>query len=276
MNKLRRRPTWQPVVLAAFLIWALTSKMGIAETLAWSFETHLHPLLKEQSATENDRLRKALYKNEPISCLTGNRIQFEIYKEHYPAYTLYGNDHTERYEAWKHHVYATKRDIDLLCLMRFEEQAITHQVEKFKDYSLDDPLDYEGGLLYCGKFVNRDRSNKSEALAEKIEKFLTYVRLNEPRWAHEFLSAFEFSRPTVILHPDIEYYFKKRFVWENWQQTVYVPDTRHPDHIFTPERLAFLDDAVARGDLQSVIDSMGACLTPVAPWQYLYEEGEKT
>jgi len=235
---------------------------GISYAADWSFEDHPHPLFEALTPQELDEIQNVAEKPEDFYCQNANQAQFEIYLKRYPDYLESGGARSGLQENWKSHVYSTPNAIDLMCLVKYEAKSLARDIFAFWSGDPNDPYSLDHDLLYCGKFVRRDRSAASLELAMRIEKFQYYVGLNEPRWAHEYLAAFESSAPTAILHPDVEYYFQKRFVFESWQQTVHAPKTHHPTHEFTPERLAFLNDAVARGDFQLVIDTMGDCMLP--------------
>ena len=253
------------VVITTFLSISAFPKSGISNDGTWSFDLHPHPLQSQLSEAEKETI-SFFYENEKIFCETGHKRQFEIYRDHFPDFIAHFPSEEAAKEAWKHHVYSTTRKINLICLMRYEQSLIADQVFRFMmlEHINSIPV-VDNDLLYCGKFVDAERTEKAKTLAANIKKFLFYVQLNEQRWAHAFLEAFASGYSAVILHPDIEYYFQNRFVWESWLQLQNAPDTRHPNHKFTPERKALLDQAVAKGDLQYVIDTMGDCITYPEP-----------
>lgn len=101
-------------------------------------------------------------KTKKVFCETGHERQFKVYLDRFPTFIDHFPSEEAAKEAWKYHVYSTTREINLICLMRYEQSLIAEQVFRFMvlEHVNSIPV-VDNDLLYCGKFVNAGRTDKA-------------------------------------------------------------------------------------------------------------------
>ena len=229
-----------------FTISLLVVPQAMASQSIWSFVEHPHPFDNELSKFEYREL-SALVTSDDAYCREAQKFQFELYRKNFPHFRDWRTPE-DQFLAWKRHMMQPERRDTRSCI-------ITNELETMTD------LNYEherNDFRFCGIFTRPPNSVQERQIASLIEEIFGYVRLDQKGSAYSVLTWNSMTN-IVLLHPDVEYYFRAKFTPPSWDPEMTPRDTAHPNHVFTTERITFLDNAVADNNLQSVIDTMGAC-----------------
>ena len=238
------------LVLVIFLcntIWSATSKAGTQIELSWSFDEHPHP--QEHMLTHEEKLIIETAESEGRAgfCERSLETKFQIYNARYPEFAQNG-DNGARFLAWKRYLASDRNNLENFCIRLSAANRI-----------LD--AKYNTDLIFCGVFSLKPETPLEQAFAEAVEELISYVGVGNLAAMHELLYH---HRPGTIvsLNPDVELYIRKyayvNTEFDRHEGTWY---TDHLEPLLTPQRIAFVDDAVERGDFRAVLETTSACPT---------------
>ncbi len=236
------------VILLTWLLFLVAlPQHALAQKLDWSFEEHPQPISFDLVGEEFRLLTRGTAdtgSHDYCRIILANA--FEIYERRHPDFLKTG-EIDRRYREWKAYM-ARKNDIYLgFCL---------YEIPTMELYRTSFRIDMDG-LQFCGA-----RITSSGTPAERYFQYFTDQLLDNAEAgqvdALDSLLASNELRDLISLNPDIEYFLRRSlFVAgegkpEDWDVSQMLPE-------LDAERIAFLDDAIARKDFAAVVATTPAC-----------------
>ncbi|TNB47435.1 hypothetical protein FF124_11265 [Martelella lutilitoris] len=242
--------------LSAACLLLFTIFVPVQATENWSFADHPHPDFMDEYSAEEDAMIADL---EAMGAGINNcsaEIVFEylIYNRRYPEFA-FTHEFKEGLEVWKHHVLETNRAASSFCIVI----EVTEELRELYSYDFATPT--EG--LFCGKpgrpYINAEESR----IMGLLDRLVSYAATGNS-FALPALSEVE-DWSDIRLNPDIRYYVEARQARRYGNEPA--PILR--DTVIAlqgKDRLAFVEDAIARNDLYAVIETSPPCsaFTPEA------------
>ncbi|AJY45943.1 hypothetical protein [Martelella endophytica] len=181
-------------------------------------------------------------------------FEYLIYNRRYPEFA-FTHDFNEGLEAWKLHVLKTDRASSSFCIVL----EVTEELRELYSYDFATPT--EG--LFCGKPGRPPRNAAEDRIMALLDRLVSYASTDNS-FALPALSEVE-GWSDIRLNPDIRYYVEARDARRYGNEPA--PILR--DTVIAlqgKERLAFVEDAIARNDLAGVIATSPDCsaFTPEA------------
>ncbi|MBB4122119.1 hypothetical protein [Martelella radicis] len=215
----------------------------------WSFAVHPHPDFTDEYSAEEDAIFSDLEAvgNGFRNCAARIMFEYLIYNRRYPefAFTHAFNDGLE---AWKLHVLKTGRASSAFCIVL----EVTEELRELYSYDFATPT--EG--LFCGKpgrpYINAEESR----IMGLLDRLVSYAATGH-YFALPALAEVE-DWSDIRLNPDIRYYVEARQARRYGNEPA--PILR--DTVIAlqgKDRLAFVEDAIARNDLHAVIETSPPC-----------------
>ena len=242
--------------LSAACLFLFTASLPAQATETWSFAEHPHPDFTDEYSAEEDAVIADL---EAMGAGFDNcsaQIVFEylIYNRRYPEFA-FTHDFNEGLELWKQHVLEANRAASSYCIVI----EVTEELRELYSYDFATPT--EG--LFCGKHGRHPRDSAEDRIMALLDRLVSYAATGN-YFALPALSEVE-DWSDIRLNPDIRYFVEARH--ERRYGNEPAPILR--DTVIAlqgEERLAFVEDAIARNDLAGVIATSPDCtaFTPKA------------
>ena len=234
------------------LIYFLFFTPSLAQNF-WSFDDNPHPKYEEFSKQEKDFYNQNL-KPYPLltTCYKTIDTQYQIYQNRYPEFQKSG-DKDINFKNWKRHVVKNDLVFSYSCIIGepFEDLISYHY------YYLDDERANKK-FYYCGKFSSSPATDIEKNIVQTVNELIEYSKDLREKTISQTIAINELK--TVIdLNPDVEYFYLSFAKKNGFSQKRRDWDVEHLLPKLSKERIAFLDEAVANNDLQSVLDSTKAC-----------------
>lgn len=183
------------------------------------------------------------------SCSNKMQALFAIYNERYPEFEKSGSV-KNRYSEWTLHILKKNYFYESECIT----DALFLDVLNSK---------YSVSMVYCGKFSQKAQTDQDHLFVQSLEQTADYVQMGVLTVMNNLLSLHN-PGTTVSLNPDVELYIRK-YMEENDEYGQFnarngVWYTGHLEPLLSPERIAFVEDAVERGDFEAVLDTTSPCV----------------
>ncbi|MEP2556075.1 MAG: hypothetical protein ABJH63_01335 [Rhizobiaceae bacterium] len=218
-----------------------------AEQGAWSFETHPHPHNRYKTASELAELEAVHQAGFRLAkrCKELLKVSFAIYHQRYPEFAKSGGPE-QRFKAWKRHMAVDYDDSDaafcelyLIFIRVLEPESAP-------------------GIVFCGRFSGPPENERDRFFFEHMSEIRNYALLGSGR-AMSSLYLLNFPNTGVSLNPDVHYFVR---VWLAAGKYFYFgagTSTEHLKEQLPLARQRFVELAVARNDLKSVLDTTPPC-----------------
>lgn len=235
-----------------FLVTALTAfanASGYTEEMAWSFETHPNPEYEDLSEDERFfiKLHSDRFSGKMGRCMAHILATYEIYLRRYPEFQETG-DAMDNFKRWKRHIADENQFLRSDCL---------HLYPALKLYTFAVQPFVRNDFYYCGLFSRKAFTPLEHEARLLIEELVYYANTNEWLTIAPLIRDHEEGK-IIDLNPDVEYYFRKLMLPVPKEYEKYT-DVSHLIPQLSPERLAFLEDAIAKRDYHAVATSTKPC-----------------
>lgn len=182
-----------------------------------------------------------------LFCADAVDVDYEIYNRRYPAFANQGNP-KENLRAWKRHIVKQRYPGFSWCVGSLPNYAIDWYAEELES----------AGIFFCGHFSALPENDADRLLADLVNEALDFWLDGSRGVAFGFFILAD--KKLINLNADVEYYLRRSL--ENDEE--YRPedwDTSHLIRRLTPERRAFVDAALERRDLKTVLATTPACIS---------------
>lgn len=214
----------------------------------WSFSDQPHPADHTLTRDEKAPLEE-IAQGQGFSeyCSKLLRTHFNIYNDRFPKFTQAGSA-DKRFLAWKHHV----------VVDGFSDgyNGAKHCAQFMAFHQALDPY-ASNNLRFCGAFSDRPKSPSERKFRNAIEEMISYADAGNLD-ALDSLLILHSPGSNVMLNPDVEFYIRKALQINDEYEDVWY--TGHLEPLLSPERIAFVEDAVERGDFEAVLDTTSPCV----------------
>jgi len=231
------------------LLW-LSSLVGqaLAQELSWSFESHPHPDLSELTPQELSLkfVDMPPSQGSVVDCLVHLDKDFEVYNFRYPSFRQTGEVDT-RYNAWKRYVADTNNAGVGFCKYAVSGLLLLMERTRFE----------VEGFRFCGALPKPSGTDAGRRFNTLVSEMLTNAQTGFA-YPIEVLFMARQIDTIVSFNPDIEYYLR-RFLAEAGEGTPEDWDVSKVLPELDPERIAFVDAAVARKDFGAVVETTAPC-----------------
>jgi hypothetical protein len=232
------------IFIAVISLWVTPCH---AQELNWSFEQHPHPGYLEKTPAETAAIYAARDSGltYPGGCVRGTRAAFDLYHQRYPQFAESGDEET-RFKRWKWHIVSSGGYGERHCIIHLPYLLIP---------------DLEGGsdLIFCGRFSGVPITKTDQIFFEIVSEMRDHAQLGISE-SMQFLMLLNGSLWDIELNPDVDYFVRKWLAQSGYKAKGV--ETDHLQPVLTPERKAFVDEALVRGDLKSVLETTAPCTPP--------------
>jgi len=233
---------------AALLLAAFRPHQILAQNLDWSFEAHPYPGYAQMTGEEFELRGNGLASAESPAELCRLIISnaFDVYNDRYPDFRRTG-DVDQRYHAWRTHLSHLDLDVIGNCAYTLPFYEIIELSTQLRD----------AGLSFCGRVRTASATPLETRFQILTGQLIDHVKTGQIEAVAALYSTHD-ATSVVTLNPDVEYWVRSRLALSDrldpadWDISHLLPK-------LDPERIAFLDDAVARGDFSAVVETTGPC-----------------
>ncbi|WP_180900434.1 hypothetical protein [Martelella soudanensis] len=221
----------------------------------WSFETHPHPSYPDEYAQEDLAMIADINALGFDGCAAQVAFDYLIYNRTYPDYAL-KHDGEDGLEAWKLHVLRTERSASAFCIVQTVSEAL-------REVYILRPSESRLDGLFCGRFGRPAETILEDRVVELLHKLVSFAETGHYFAIPELLRSRNWL--DFRFNPDIRYYLEAR--QERRYGNEPAPILRQAViELQGRDRLAFVEDAIARNDLAGVIATSPDCsaFTPEA------------
>lgn len=185
-------------------------------------------------------------------CVAALTYEFRYYNRLYPDFVTVGN-RTWRWRQWRYHlVHNSSQMINEPSRLTAFCAALV-PTDQLMDLEL---LDYESDLVFCGQYSRNPESFVEKRAVALIDELLDFARFGSPDALHSFVLPLPYKRH-IQLNADVEYFMRK--ILQISGERNFDWSTGHLESQMSAERKGFVDEALAHGDFQSVLDTTGPC-----------------
>lgn len=233
---------------------AETGTWSFAPDLDWSFAAHPHPSREQHNVEELRRqyADQAFYP-ETAYCRETLSRAFANYNKRYPAFADTGPPGL-RHRAWKRHMAETANEVTGLCVYSLP----------FYEFLEERHLFATAGLKFCGAWPDLADTGVERRFLQLISEIVDLARTGSPDALRTLLFLHTPGGEVATFNPDVEYYLRRALArqdepaGEPWR----VVDIDSIAFRLAPGRRAFVDEAVAAGDLMAVLATTSPCDEP--------------
>lgn len=248
------------------------------KTVSWSFRIHPHPRKFEYSDEQNQIWEDALMgKGRAVEiCDDLLEAEYEVYKLHYPDFAAQELSlEPKLHRAWRDHLVIEQYHLPSMCMINSAHARVLELLRHLEWVNFRFCGAVAAPVVKAAQEVTSSGASPQGAstkpppsppvgpqtfdedyLAAGLNQMLAFSALGAPE---AIVNALYYAamHPNLALNADVEYFLRmslrrtRRFE-QHWQ-------VAHLRTSLTGERLAFVDQAVKRGDLKAVRQTSAAC-----------------
>ena len=237
------------IIAMIFAIAFFTQPASALTPVDWSFEDHQHPSVRDLSL-EKKRLLGQAYEEDKKSpgCSTLIATEFKFYTDKYPKYLEVGDEEILR-QKWLDYVTQSGHVKWATCFYAKPHDAFYELATTYKENDRE--------FYFCGLPSHSPANDYERSIVEHSSRMIFYAQKGVFH-AVFYLMLANHLKTVFHLNPDIEYYFRK-ITKEAPTKSKDFSNVSHLTPKLSPERIAFLDEAVKRLDYQAVLETTQPC-----------------
>lgn len=212
---------------------------------SWSFEENTVPARMQFTEEEWALLEDKKRMNRPLDCKGDSELYFGIYERRYPEFEKAVPDRRERLQLWQIEAIATYPYPLFSCIVRDWSFAL---LRRYRTSNF-------GGFFYCGRWSRPAISPAEKRFQAAVEWGLPYVETMRSDMLFHFLTVAKVN--AVRLNADVEY-FLRTALRQSGDFDAEWP-VGHLLSELSEKRIAELDAAIARRDLDFVLETTPSC-----------------
>ncbi len=223
----------------------------------WSFQEHPQPGILELSLEET-RYVDGDWKQDGMLPECGGKVHrsYEIYLKYFPEYAETAGPE-QAYQAWRDYILADEENSLGGCMTGAYAYAIETLYKR-------DPSRIT--ISYCGRF-SAEPTTEEDLFVVNTIRYLEGLADKGFAVAQGYYLLMD-GYGVVRLNPDILFFLRQSLIGSPWAVELglfVTPDSSlavnspNLEEQLSPERKAFVDDAVARGDLAAVRETTAPC-----------------
>ena len=244
-----RALNWVKTFTIALLMLLASSAVNVtAQDSPWSFIEHPQPTHSQLSEEDTMLIDQAYFEQPGIDILCEQvvKLEYEVYQKYYPDY-IDGGDADAALLNWKVHAVTTEVGALDTCVYFQSVVAISPFLE----------AEFEPDLFYCGVYSRLPQTDNERRMIKLFDEYEMLVKAGDWLGASNILSLDNMEN-NVTLNNDVHYYFS--LLLEPFLDAdARVPELVNLSPDISDQRKAFVEQAAANLDLQSVLDTTGSC-----------------
>lgn len=238
--------------LAVLCLTILSTPAAWAQRDTWSFQHHPHPTRAE--LTEHEEL---LYDGPVRSgesddrCVRDIQRNLTIYRSRYPEFGKSDQPDVD-ISAWKVHFVQTATDYVIVCFVVGSGLSLS-AIDSVAARRFEPRPEF----YFCGQFSRPPETPQEHEISLLVNEIFGYAKLLRESPVNSLMIG-DAGRRSIELNADIGYYFEK--FKKQYPDLPYLePELEQWIAQLSPARIAFVDAAGARGDLDAVIETTAPC-----------------
>ncbi|MEP0943576.1 MAG: hypothetical protein ABJH63_01340 [Rhizobiaceae bacterium] len=182
--------------------------------------------------------------------------EYEVYKLHYRDFveSEQAFDPDQR-QAWLHHLVIDKYHLPTKCMVMSAHRSIVELLNHVRRVT----------FRYCGNLATQPQTFDEDYLAAGLDQMLTFASRGVPEAIINML-YYSAVQPNLALNADVEHYLRKTLRQSYRFEAHWGVVHLRPQ--FARQRQKFIDAAVERQDLATVLETTAPCSAPMSRQEY--------